>query len=177
MVVIWLMEAASICAKINLNEMVAATDVLNDGNILLDNCIIMEPKYTSSDDRLASSTGGQIASAITSCAITTTNSTITMTTASSSMMTHNPHIQSGIGMAALTKLQERYVWEMRTRSPDLTPASTVLNSPDLNTDLQYLPHPHQSRQMQQIRVGRSPVNQFDQHNLLPQVVNIFILIF
>ncbi|KAM8718898.1 hypothetical protein ACLKA7_011578 [Drosophila subpalustris] len=33
--------------------------------------------------------------------------------------------------------QERYVWEMRTRSPNVTPASTVLNSPDLNAELQY----------------------------------------
>lgn len=167
------MEAANICAKINLNEMVAATDVISDSSILLDNCVMMEPKYTSSDDRLPSSTGGLTSSTITSCAIMTTNSTITMTTASSSMMNHNPHSQPGVGVAALTKLQERYVWEMRTRSPDLSPASTVLNSPDLNTDLQYLPHPHQSRHMQQIRVGRSPVNQFDQHNLLPQVIKCF----
>lgn len=41
--------------------------------------------------------------------------------------------------------QERYVWEMRTRSPNVTPASTVLNSPDLNAELQYAPmHHHQA---------------------------------
>lgn len=41
--------------------------------------------------------------------------------------------------------QERYVWEMRSRSPNVTPASTVLNSPDLNADLQYAPmHHHQT---------------------------------
>ncbi|KAL9880719.1 X11L isoform 2-T3 [Glossina fuscipes fuscipes] len=71
------------------------------------------------------------------------------------------------GMGAANKPQERYVWEMRARSPNVTPASTVLNSPDLNNDMQYSLHPHQ-RQMQQIRVGRSPGSQFEQHNILPQ---------
>ncbi|XP_073829981.1 X11L isoform X2 [Musca autumnalis] len=74
----------------------------------------------------------------------------------------NPTVGSGF-----SKPQERYVWEMRARSPNVTPASTVLNSPDLNTDMQYSIHPHQ-RQLQQIRVGRSPGSQFEQHNILPQ---------
>lgn len=81
-------------------------------------------------------------------------------------------VSGGIG----SKPQERYVWEMRARSPNVTPASTVLNSPDLNTDMQYSIHPHQ-RQLQQIRVGRSPGSQFEQHNILPQVgVSIIIYI-
>lgn len=75
------------------------------------------------------------------------------------------------GAGGFSKPQERYVWEMRARSPNVTPASTVLNSPDLNTDLQYSIHPHQ-RQLQQIRVGRSPGSQFEQHNILPQVGGI-----
>ncbi|XP_054731399.1 amyloid-beta A4 precursor protein-binding family A member 1 isoform X1 [Anastrepha obliqua] len=66
------------------------------------------------------------------------------------------------------KPQERYVWEMRTRSPNVTPASTVLNSPDLNTDVQYALHHHQHRQHHQIRVGRSPGSQFEQQNVMPQ---------
>ncbi|XP_017852985.1 uncharacterized protein LOC108606942 isoform X2 [Drosophila busckii] len=79
---------------------------------------------------------------------------------------------------AVSASQERYVWEMRTRSPNVTPASTVLNSPDLNAELQYAPmHQHQPFEQQlpgylgtqqppnyyyqrphphQIRVGRSP---------------------
>ncbi|XP_075155803.1 X11L isoform X2 [Haematobia irritans] len=69
--------------------------------------------------------------------------------------------------SGFSKPQERYVWEMRARSPNVTPASTVLNSPDLNTDMQYSIHPHQ-RQLQQIRVGRSPGSQFEEHNILPQ---------
>ncbi|XP_055911592.1 uncharacterized protein LOC129945737 isoform X1 [Eupeodes corollae] len=60
------------------------------------------------------------------------------------------------------KPQERYVWEMRTRSPNTTPASTVLNSPDL-AEVQY--SQHHGRQ-HQIRVGRSPVSQVD--NMVPQ---------
>lgn len=75
-----------------------------------------------------------------------------------------------------SKPEERYVWEMRARSPNVTPASTVLNSPDLNTDMQYSIHPHQ-RQLQQIRVGRSPGSQFEQHNILPQVGVIHIFYF
>lgn len=78
-------------------------------------------------------------------------------------------IGSGGGVMGLgSKPQERYVWEMRARSPNVTPASTVLNSPDLNTDMQYSIHPH-PRQLQQIRVGRSPGSQFEQQNILPQV--------
>lgn len=70
---------------------------------------------------------------------------------------------------------ERYVWEIRARSPNITPVSTVLNSPDLNTDMvQYGLHPHQ-RKVQQIRVGRSPGSQFDdEHDILPQVVFIYL---
>ncbi|XP_030380781.1 uncharacterized protein LOC115628723 isoform X2 [Scaptodrosophila lebanonensis] len=89
--------------------------------------------------------------------------------------------------------QERYVWEMRTRSPNVTPASTVLNSPDLNTELPYAPlhhHHHQPASFlaasygpgqpttgyyqrphhphHQIRVGRSPGSQFEPHEMLPQ---------
>lgn len=50
------------------------------------------------------------------------------------------------------KEQERYVWEMRTksRSPNITPSTTVLNSPESN-DL------HFTNQQQQIRLGRSPL--------------------
>lgn len=47
----------------------------------------------------------------------------------------------------------RYVWEKRRRSPNTTPASTVLNSPDL-TEMHHYSH-------HQIKVGRSPVNQHD----------------
>lgn len=53
----------------------------------------------------------------------------------------------GVGTAGGSKpaSQERYVWEMRSRSPNVTPASTVLNSPDLNAELQYAPmHHHQT---------------------------------
>ncbi|XP_020712809.1 uncharacterized protein LOC101453910 isoform X3 [Ceratitis capitata] len=70
-------------------------------------------------------------------------------------------------IARCQKPQERYVWEMRTRSPNVTPASTVLNSPDLNTDVQYTLHHHQHRQ-HQIRVGRSPGSQFESQNVIPQ---------
>ncbi|XP_030245721.1 uncharacterized protein LOC115564963 isoform X3 [Drosophila navojoa] len=63
------------------------------------------------------------------------------------------HVASGahselhmnFGAACKPASQERYVWEMRTRSPNVTPASTVLNSPDLNAELQYAPmHHHQA---------------------------------
>ncbi|XP_023166625.1 uncharacterized protein LOC111596583 isoform X2 [Drosophila hydei] len=63
------------------------------------------------------------------------------------------HVASGahselhmnFGAACKPVSQERYVWEMRTRSPNVTPASTVLNSPDLNAELQYAPmHHHQA---------------------------------
>ncbi|XP_034650375.1 uncharacterized protein LOC117889922 isoform X5 [Drosophila subobscura] len=88
--------------------------------------------------------------------------------------------------------QERYVWEMRTRSPNVTPASTVLNSPDLNAELPYAPlqgqspgqlsmgygetggqmsssYYYQRPHLHQIRVGRSPGSQFDAHeSSLPQ---------
>lgn len=75
----------------------------------------------------------------------------------------------GIVVKFSEKPQERYVWEMRSRSPNVTPASTVLNSPDLNTDVQYALH-HQHRQHHhQIRVGRSPGSQFEQQNVMPQV--------
>ncbi|KAH8408905.1 hypothetical protein KR009_003633 [Drosophila setifemur] len=89
--------------------------------------------------------------------------------------------------------QERYVWEMRTRSSNVTPASTVLNSPDLNSDLPYAPlqgqspsgsgqmsgygldsgrdsssYYYQRPHLHQIRVGRSPGSQFEHHDALPQ---------
>lgn len=52
---------------------------------------------------------------------------------------------NGGGNTGTPASQERYVWEMRTRSPNVTPASTVLNSPDLNAELQYAPmHHHQT---------------------------------
>lgn len=55
------------------------------------------------------------------------------------------------------KNPERFVLEMRKRSPNTTPASTVLNSPDL-TEVHYSQnHQHQ------IRVGRSPVSQHANH--------------
>lgn len=50
-------------------------------------------------------------------------------------------------------LPERYSWEKRQTSPNTTPASTVLNSPDL-IEVHYQ-HQHQ------IKVGRSPVSQQD----------------
>ncbi|XP_023035358.1 uncharacterized protein LOC6648542 isoform X1 [Drosophila willistoni] len=92
----------------------------------------------------------------------------------------------GGGGGSISLQQERYVWEMRTRSPNVTPASTVLNSPDLNADLPYAPlkcdlengsiqgcdsptdqagnsssYYYQRPHLHQIRVGRSPGSQFD----------------
>ncbi|XP_017067406.1 uncharacterized protein LOC108105377 isoform X5 [Drosophila eugracilis] len=91
--------------------------------------------------------------------------------------------------------QERYVWEMRTRSPNVTPASTVLNSPDLNAELSYVPlqglspsggsgqvpggygvnsgrdsggYYYQRPHLHQIRLGRSPGSQFESRDVLPQ---------
>lgn len=52
---------------------------------------------------------------------------------------------------------ERFVWEKRRRSPNTTPASTVLNSPDLSEVNHYSHHPVQH----QIKVGRSPVSQHE----------------
>lgn len=49
---------------------------------------------------------------------------------------------------------DHFIWEKR-RSPNTTPASTVLNSPDL-TDIHHYPH---NPVQHQIKVGRSPVNQ------------------
>lgn len=51
-------------------------------------------------------------------------------------------------------------WEKRHRSPNTTPASTVLNSPDFGESHHYTHHPVQH----QIKVGRSPVNQHE-HNI------------
>ncbi|EDW26511.1 GL13054 [Drosophila persimilis] len=103
----------------------------------------------------------------------------------------NP-LQMNFGQPQLQSLQqERYVWEMRTRSPNVTPASTVLNSPDLNAELPYAPlqgqspgqmsmgygetggqmassYYYQRPHLHQIRVGRSPGSQFDAHESLPQ---------
>lgn len=55
-------------------------------------------------------------------------------------------------MSDKTKDNDRYIWEMWMRTSNTTPASTVLNSPDL-TDME------QSNNFQnQIQVGRSPVS-------------------
>lgn len=55
-------------------------------------------------------------------------------------------------------MRDTNIWEKRRRTPNTTPASTVLNSPDFNEMHQY------SHNVQhQIKVGRSPVNQHD-HN-------------
>lgn len=51
---------------------------------------------------------------------------------------------------------DHFIWEKR-RSPNTTPASTVLNSPDL-TEMHHYSH---SSVQHQIKVGRSPVNQTD----------------
>lgn len=52
------------------------------------------------------------------------------------------------------------------RSPNITPASTVLNSPDLTNEINYLHHSSQQHHMvhhpqHSIKVGRSPVNHID----------------
>lgn len=53
----------------------------------------------------------------------------------------------------LNNSSDRYgLRELRRRSPNTTPASTVLNSPDL-TEV----HHYQHHQQHQIKVGRSPV--------------------
>lgn len=56
----------------------------------------------------------------------------------------------------------------RCRSPNTTPASTVLNSPDLTAEINYLHqhgghniHHHHHHPHHQIKVGRSPVSQHD----------------
>ncbi|XP_034478427.1 uncharacterized protein LOC117784718 isoform X2 [Drosophila innubila] len=55
------------------------------------------------------------------------------------------HMTFGDGSAGTTSAsQERYVWEMRRRSPNVTPASTVLNSPDMNAELEYSSMHHQT---------------------------------
>lgn len=51
---------------------------------------------------------------------------------------------------------DRYTWDRRRTSPNTTPASTVLNSPDL-IEVHYQ-HQHQ------IKVGRSPVSQQNERN-------------
>lgn len=119
----------------------------------------------------------------------------------------NPQIQMQINFGQQTQQhpgqhqhqqpQERYVWEMRTRSPNVTPASTVLNSPDLNAELPYVPmqaqspsvvggqvlpggygltsgrdsgsYYYQRPQLHQIQLGRSPGSQFESRDALPQV--------
>ncbi|KAH8354799.1 hypothetical protein KR084_008107 [Drosophila pseudotakahashii] len=64
---------------------------------------------------------------------------------SNESMVNPAHIQMNFGQQTTPQQQqqqqqqERYVWEMRTRSPNVTPASTVLNSPDLNAELSYVP--------------------------------------
>lgn len=56
-------------------------------------------------------------------------------------------------------MRDGNIWEKRRRTPNTTPASTVLNSPDFNEIHHYSHNPVQH----QIKVGRSPVNQHD-HN-------------
>lgn len=56
-------------------------------------------------------------------------------------------------------MRDGNIWEKRRRTPNTTPASTVLNSPDFNEVQHYSHNPVQH----QIRVGRSPVYQHD-HN-------------
>lgn len=56
-------------------------------------------------------------------------------------------------------LRDGNIWEKRRRTPNTTPASTVLNSPDFNEMHHYTHNPVQH----QIKVGRSPVNQHE-HN-------------
>nr|XP_017036529.2 uncharacterized protein LOC108084703 isoform X1 [Drosophila kikkawai] len=111
----------------------------------------------------------------------------------------NPQIQLPMGFGqqpGKQQPQERYVWEMRTRSPNVTPASTVLNSPDLNAELPYVPmqgqspsvggggqgltgyglssgrdsgsYYYQRPHLHQIRLGRSPGSQFESRDALPQ---------
>lgn len=55
-------------------------------------------------------------------------------------------------------MRETNIWEKRRRTPNTTPASTVLNSPDFNEM-----HHYSHNVQHQIKVGRSPVNQHD-HN-------------
>lgn len=55
-------------------------------------------------------------------------------------------------------MRDTNIWEKRRRTPNTTPASTVLNSPDFNEMHHYSHNVHH-----QIKVGRSPVNQHD-HN-------------
>lgn len=57
-------------------------------------------------------------------------------------------------------LRDIPMWEKRKRSPSITPANNVLNSPDFNESHMYSHHPVQH----QIKLGRSPVNQHDHNN-------------
>jgi len=119
---------------------------------------------------------------------------------SNESMVNPAHIQMNFGQQPQQQVQgqqqERYVWEMRTRSPNVTPASTVLNSPDLNAELSYVPlqglspsggggqvsggyglnaardsggYYYQRPHLHQIRLGRSPGSQFESRDVLPQV--------
>jgi len=63
--------------------------------------------------------------------------------------THQPY-------STAVKDQERFIWEMRNHTQNTTPASTVLNSPDLQQEMQ-----HQYQKLQQINVGCSPVGHND----------------
>lgn len=56
-------------------------------------------------------------------------------------------------------MRDTNIWEKRRRTPNTTPASTVLNSPDFNE----MHHYSHNLVQHQIKVGRSPVNQHD-HN-------------
>lgn len=71
---------------------------------------------------------------------------------STSLQSSNSQINYLMSDKTKDKDNDRYVWEMWMRTSNTTPASTVLNSPDL-TDME------QSNNFQnQIQVGRSPVS-------------------
>ncbi|XP_059618780.1 protein lin-10-like isoform X1 [Phlebotomus argentipes] len=57
-------------------------------------------------------------------------------------------------------VSERYLWEMRRRTPNTTPASTVLNSPDL-TESESRHSYHHHHHQYPIKLGRSPVSHAD----------------
>uniref|UniRef100_A0A1B0CGW4 Protein lin-10 n=2 Tax=Lutzomyia longipalpis TaxID=7200 RepID=A0A1B0CGW4_LUTLO len=56
---------------------------------------------------------------------------------------------------------ERYLWEMRRRTPNTTPASTVLNSPDLTENESRHGYHHHHHHQYPIKLGRSPVSHAD----------------
>uniref|UniRef100_A0A1B0D2W1 Uncharacterized protein n=1 Tax=Phlebotomus papatasi TaxID=29031 RepID=A0A1B0D2W1_PHLPP len=58
-------------------------------------------------------------------------------------------------------VSERYLWEMRRRTPNTTPASTVLNSPDLTESESRHGYHHHHHHQYPIKLGRSPVSHAD----------------